>query len=61
MMNVLSVTITALFVYLFVCLFVCRVRVLAVCTLVLSIAILLMGSIKEFWHLVLLRMVLAAG
>lgn len=40
---------------------VCRVRVLAVCTLVLSIAILLMGSVKEFWHLVLLRMVLAAG
>ncbi|GFG28793.1 hypothetical protein Cfor_03022 [Coptotermes formosanus] len=38
-----------------------RVRVLAVCTLVLSIAILLMGSVKEFWHLVLLRMVLAAG
>jgi hypothetical protein len=38
-----------------------RVRVLAVCTLVLSVAILLMGSVKEFWHLVLLRMVLAAG
>lgn len=38
-----------------------RVRVLAVCTLVLSIAILLMGTVKEFWHLVLLRMVLAAG
>jgi hypothetical protein len=29
--------------------------------LLISIAILLMGSVKEFWHLVLLRMVLAAG
>ncbi|XP_069671558.1 protein spinster homolog 1 [Periplaneta americana] len=38
-----------------------RVRVLAVCTVIFSIAILLMGSVKEFWHLVLLRMVLAAG
>ncbi|PSN37166.1 hypothetical protein C0J52_20659 [Blattella germanica] len=35
--------------------------VVLVCTLVLSIAILLMGTVKEFWHLVLLRMVLAAG
>jgi hypothetical protein len=40
---------------------VCRVRVLAICTLVSSIAVLLMGSVKEFWHLVLLRMLLAAG
>ncbi|XP_021936340.1 uncharacterized protein LOC110837951 isoform X2 [Zootermopsis nevadensis] len=38
-----------------------RVRVLAVCTLIFSIAILLMGTVKEFWHLVLLRIVLAAG
>ena len=38
-----------------------RVKVLAVCTLVFSIAILLMGAVKEFWHLIILRMLLAAG
>lgn len=38
-----------------------RVRVLAGCTLVFSIAIILMGSVKEYWHLVVLRMIMAAG
>ncbi|KAK0079063.1 hypothetical protein PV325_001784 [Microctonus aethiopoides] len=38
-----------------------RVKLLAVCTLVFSIAIILMGAVKEYWQLVLLRMVLAAG
>ncbi|XP_014480060.1 PREDICTED: D-xylose-proton symporter [Dinoponera quadriceps] len=38
-----------------------RVRLLAVCTLVFSVAIILMGAVKEYWQLVILRMVLAAG
>ncbi|KAG8035046.1 hypothetical protein G9C98_001536 [Cotesia typhae] len=38
-----------------------RVRLLAICTLVFSIAIILIGSVKEYWQLVILRMVLAAG
>ncbi|KAJ2942912.1 hypothetical protein O0L34_g15100 [Tuta absoluta] len=38
-----------------------RARVLAVCTLVFVIAILLMGTVTEYWHLVILRMILAAG
>ncbi|KAI5635675.1 major facilitator superfamily domain-containing protein [Phthorimaea operculella] len=38
-----------------------RARVLAICTLVFVIAILLMGSVTEYWHLVILRMILAAG
>ncbi|XP_047343477.1 probable glucarate transporter isoform X1 [Vespa velutina] len=38
-----------------------RVRLLAICTLVFSLAIVLMGAVKEYWHLVVLRMVLAAG
>ncbi|XP_059050979.1 putative metabolite transport protein HI_1104 [Achroia grisella] len=38
-----------------------RARVLACCTLVFAIAILLMGTVTEYWHLVLLRMVMAAG
>ncbi|XP_049878919.1 putative metabolite transport protein HI_1104 [Pectinophora gossypiella] len=38
-----------------------RARILSVCTLVFVIAILLMGTVKEYWHLVLLRMVMAAG
>ncbi|KAK0159577.1 hypothetical protein PV327_010673 [Microctonus hyperodae] len=38
-----------------------RVKLLAVCTLIFSIAIILMGAVKEYWQLVLLRMVLAAG
>ncbi|XP_032671900.1 D-xylose transporter [Odontomachus brunneus] len=38
-----------------------RVRLLAICTLVFSVAIVLMGAVKEYWQLVLLRMVLAAG
>jgi hypothetical protein len=38
-----------------------RARVLAVCTLVFVVAILLMGTVKEYWHLVVLRMIMAAG
>ncbi|XP_067015367.1 probable sulfoacetate transporter SauU [Anabrus simplex] len=38
-----------------------RVRCLAVCTLVFAIAMVLTGSVREYWQLVLLRMVLAAG
>ncbi|XP_058799466.1 putative metabolite transport protein HI_1104 [Phymastichus coffea] len=38
-----------------------RVRMLAICTLIFSIAIILMGSVKEYWQLVLLRMLAAAG
>lgn len=34
---------------------------LSICTLVFSIAIILMGTVKEYWHLVVLRMILAAG
>lgn len=38
-----------------------RIRLLAVCTLVFSIAIFFMGTVEKYWHLVLLRMLLAAG
>lgn len=38
-----------------------RVRLLAVCTVVFSAAIVLAGSVKQYWQLVLLRMVMAAG
>ncbi|XP_060806641.1 putative metabolite transport protein HI_1104 [Amyelois transitella] len=38
-----------------------RARVLSVCTLVFAIAILLMGTVTEYWHLVVLRMIMAAG
>ncbi|XP_076665116.1 hexuronate transporter [Andrena cerasifolii] len=38
-----------------------RVRMLTICTFIFSIAIVLMGSVKEYWQLVVLRMILAAG
>ncbi|KAL6258833.1 hypothetical protein P5V15_010779 [Pogonomyrmex californicus] len=38
-----------------------RVRLLAVCTLVFSVAIILSGAVLEYWQLVILRMVQAAG
>ncbi|KAF9406711.1 hypothetical protein HW555_013018 [Spodoptera exigua] len=38
-----------------------RARILSFCTLIFVIAILLMGTVKEYWHLVLLRMIMAAG
>ncbi|XP_070163527.1 hexuronate transporter [Polyergus mexicanus] len=38
-----------------------RVRLLTVCTLIFSAAIFLSGSVKEYWQLLILRMVLAAG
>lgn len=38
-----------------------RVKVLSVCTLVFSLAIILQGSVKKYWHLIVLRMIMAAG
>ncbi|XP_044260265.1 putative metabolite transport protein HI_1104 [Tribolium madens] len=38
-----------------------RVRILAICTIVFSIAIILCGGVTEYWQLVLLRMIMAAG
>ncbi|CAB0043370.1 unnamed protein product [Trichogramma brassicae] len=38
-----------------------RVRLLTICTFVFSVAIILMGSVKEYWQLVVLRMLAAAG
>lgn len=38
-----------------------RVKMLAVCTVVFGVAIVLSGAVNEFWQLVLLRMVMAAG
>lgn len=38
-----------------------RVRMLTVCTVVFGIAIILCGTVKEFWQLVILRMIMAAG
>ncbi|XP_037292733.1 putative metabolite transport protein HI_1104 [Manduca sexta] len=38
-----------------------RARILSVCTLVFVVAILMMGTVTEYWHLVILRMIMAAG
>lgn len=38
-----------------------RVRLLSICTLVFALAMVATGSVTEFWHLVLLRMIMAAG
>ncbi|KAF7990357.1 hypothetical protein HCN44_000162 [Aphidius gifuensis] len=38
-----------------------RVRLLAMCVFVFSIAIILMGTVTQYWQMVLLRMLLAAG
>ncbi|XP_058446015.1 putative metabolite transport protein HI_1104 [Malaya genurostris] len=38
-----------------------RVRLLTVCTLVFALAIIFQGTVKEYWQLILLRMVMAAG
>lgn len=38
-----------------------RVRMLFVCTLIFSIAIILQGSVTEYWQMVVLRMVMALG
>ncbi|KAI8442460.1 hypothetical protein MSG28_005962 [Choristoneura fumiferana] len=38
-----------------------RARILAYCTLIFVIAIILMGAVEEYWHLVVLRMIMAAG
>ncbi|XP_031635813.1 uncharacterized protein LOC116348815 [Contarinia nasturtii] len=38
-----------------------RVRMLSVCTLVFAVAIILQGSVKNYWQLIVLRMIMAAG
>lgn len=38
-----------------------RVNMLTVCTLVFAVAIILQGTVKEYWQLILLRMLMAAG
>lgn len=38
-----------------------RVKMLFVCTLIFGVAIILQGSVSAYWHLILLRMVMAAG
>lgn len=38
-----------------------RVRLLAVCTVVFGISIILSGAVTEYWQLVVLRMIMAAG
>lgn len=38
-----------------------RVKMLCVCTIVFAVAIVLQGSVTKYWHLVLLRMLMAAG
>lgn len=38
-----------------------RVRMLSVCTVVFAIAIILSGSVTEYWQFVVLRMIMAAG
>lgn len=38
-----------------------RVRMLSICTIVFAVAIILQGSVTQYWHLVLLRMIMAAG
>lgn len=38
-----------------------RVRMLCICTIVFAIAIVLQGSVTKYWHLVVLRMIMAAG
>lgn len=38
-----------------------RVKMLSVCTLVFAVAIILQGSVQNYWQLIVLRMVMAAG
>ncbi|XP_018570259.1 uncharacterized protein LOC108910200 [Anoplophora glabripennis] len=38
-----------------------RVKMLAVCTVIFGVAIILSGGVNEYWQLVLLRMIMAAG
>jgi MFS family permease len=38
-----------------------RSRMLFVCTLVFAVAIVLQGSVQNYWQLIVLRMVMAAG
>lgn len=38
-----------------------RAKMLFVCTLIFAVAIIMQGTVKEYWHLILLRMIMAAG
>lgn len=38
-----------------------RVKLLTVCTLIFAVAIILQGSVKTYWQLILLRMIMALG
>ncbi|XP_050302202.1 cis,cis-muconate transport protein [Anthonomus grandis grandis] len=38
-----------------------RVKMLGICTVIFSIAIIISGAVTEYWHLVVLRMIMAAG
>jgi len=38
-----------------------RIKLLTVCTLIFSVAIILSGAVMEYWQLVILRMIQAAG
>lgn len=38
-----------------------RSRMLLICTLILGVAIVLQGSVQNYWQLILLRMLMAAG
>jgi len=38
-----------------------RTRMLCICTIVFAVAIILQGSVTKYWHLVVLRMIMAAG
>lgn len=38
-----------------------RVKMLTFCTFVFAIAIILQGSVTKYWHLIILRMIMAAG
>lgn len=38
-----------------------RVRLLSFCTLVFAVAIILQGTVEQYWQLIVLRMIMAAG
>lgn len=38
-----------------------RVKMLSVCTLVFAVAIILQGTVENYWQLIVLRMIMAAG
>ena len=38
-----------------------RARLLAICTIIFGVAIFFSGAVTKYWHLVILRMIMAAG